>query len=136
VEYAATVRKRPDGLVLICVGLAWVGVGGFGNALIWDDPNVQAALQQMTPGLRLGTAPFKAFMAIYGALALLSCVTVWLRVRWGRVAYALWLVSLVAAGLAVVLPSTGQWAVIALAVTVASTAVAGVLYPYIARHTS
>ena len=80
--------RRPLGITLLSVVLAWLAIAGFGNALVWNSSSVQTTQHQV--GLNIGGWAFTVLALIYGLSALVTSVGLWRMARWAGRAYLSW----------------------------------------------
>jgi mannose/fructose/N-acetylgalactosamine-specific phosphotransferase system component IIC len=98
---SALSRKRPTGISVLAVALAWLAAAGFGNAIVWHIIPL-SLLTQLPPGAPVeifrhaATPLFSALAIAYGAAALYACVSLWRMRRVAARAFLWWSLSVVA----------------------------------------
>jgi hypothetical protein len=85
--------KRPGPVTAISIVLAFLSIAGFGNAVVWNQPEVAAAASQL--GLNVGGLAQTSLSIVYALAALTSAVGLWRLASWARSAFIVWCLSVV-----------------------------------------
>ena len=91
-EVSVPPRSRPTGVTVLALVLGWLGIGGFGNALVWSVTPAAKQLGTLTKvgSLGIGTPTFTVIAVLYGVFAFASAVGLWLMRSWTSRAYLAW----------------------------------------------
>ena len=126
-----TGKRRPTSITVLSILLAWLAVGGFGNAVVWNLQNIQAAERQLQ--MYVGGRLFTVLALAYGVTALVTCVALWRMRSWAFRAYACWALISVLLGVNFALEGYASSVVIGLVYTVVAAAMLACGYVFIER---
>jgi hypothetical protein len=93
---------RPIGITVLSLLLAWLAIGGVGNAVVWNLPVIQELLARLPSAERTPSPAgviFSAVCLMYGVAAGVASVALWKMHRAARTAYAVWCLTVLLSGL-------------------------------------
>ena len=139
---SSTTGKRPAAAIAIAAILAWLAIGGFGNAVVWrnvpDQLAGQAIPAPMHAFVEATRSPvFTLLAALYGITALVAAVGIFSLRTWKGIAYLAWCCAVLLLGVWIALAMPAQagaaprWLLLAFGIALA--AVAACAYPFISR---
>jgi hypothetical protein len=132
-------KTRPAGITVLSLLLAWLAIGGVGNAVIWNLPEVQELMARLPSAQRIPTPGGLAFSAVclmYGVAAGVASVALWRMHRTARVAYAAWCLTVLLTGLYWVAAGFEQNWQVSILFCFGITAFVALGIPYIAAKTN
>ncbi len=126
--------KRPLGITILSLLLAWLAVAGFGNAVIWNLSTVQELMQKLPPSERMpivGGPAFTAIALVYGVTAALASVTLWRMHPAASLAYGAWCIAVLLSGLWMVFAGFESDIALGLAFAFGAAALLALGIPYV-----
>ena len=85
---STSTNQRPTGVTVASLLFGWLAIAGFGNAVVWNQPQILAAQPQLV--LTLGGTFFTVAAVAYGVTALATCIGLWRMKSWALRAYLAW----------------------------------------------
>jgi hypothetical protein len=129
--------KRPTGITVISVLLAWLAVAGIANAVVWNLSVVQELLARLPSSERLPDigGPFFSLLCLaYGLAAGSASVALWHMHRISAGAYAAWCLTVMLSGAYMVAAGFEPNITVGVLFAVGTTGFVALGYPYISSR--
>ena len=138
---SSTVRgasvKRPIGITVLSVVLAWLAVAGIANAVIWNSSVVQDLLARLPSSERvpkIGGPVFSLLCLAFGIAAGIASVALWRMHRISARAYAAWCLTVLLAGAYMAAAGFEPDIMVGFLFAVGATGFVALGYPYVSSR--